>query len=218
MAHYVYRAYDDADVLLYVGRTRKPEARRDRHALLSPWYQFADRFVESIYPNQGEAATAELEAIRTEHPVYNDAGVGGSLAARITAYLVRRFNPPEQNASALPDELLTATDLLFRIEKFAPHVLPAALQTDRSAQAVGEWLSRLGVRAERLGSGERVRSRTLVEQAVGLAPDVLAGERVEVPPDPEPMFSGHPLQPEVVEIRDLLRVIAKALATGGESA
>jgi hypothetical protein len=72
------------------------------------------------------------------------------------------------------DEFLSATELLERIRRFAPEVLPAAVD---HPQAVGEWLASRGVRTEPQKIGKyRVRSRVAVEVALGLARGCLQGD------------------------------------------
>ena len=72
----LYRAYDAADRLLYVGITDKhPSVRLVQHtAWGSSWRTRAVRFSYEEYSSRESAAAAELSAIRDEEPVFNLAG------------------------------------------------------------------------------------------------------------------------------------------------
>lgn len=67
----VYRHLDADGVLLYVGMTRNPMARLDRHFARSPWIYDAVRVDMVHYDTFDEAAKAEARAIRTESPLFN---------------------------------------------------------------------------------------------------------------------------------------------------
>ncbi|MFD5632426.1 type II toxin-antitoxin system prevent-host-death family antitoxin [Streptomyces sp. NPDC127072] len=70
----LYRLFDAAGRLLYVGISSNSEERLKQHASTAPWWkEVASHTVES-HPERSVAATAELEAIRTEGPRYNRAG------------------------------------------------------------------------------------------------------------------------------------------------
>ncbi|MGH3489481.1 MAG: GIY-YIG nuclease family protein [Actinopolymorphaceae bacterium] len=188
VASYVYRAYDDSGVLLYVGVTGKPDARRDQHARTAPWYRLADRFTEAVYPSRSDAAVAELDAIRDERPIYNEIGTSGSLAFRITDYLVRRFNSQTVRGEDTPDELLTTTELLERFQSLPAGVLPGIV-TD--PHRLGVWLHRQGCHPEERKVGKnRVRSRMLVERFFGLEPGALKTMSLTLERRTEPCSSG----------------------------
>lgn len=72
----VYRLYDSADVLLYIGVTEDTGARFATHAATKPWWPDVDQNRTRItsYDSREEAEAAENEAIRTEHAQYNVAG------------------------------------------------------------------------------------------------------------------------------------------------
>lgn len=66
----VYRMYDKAGALLYVGIAFDPLSRWRQHQL-APWFgSVVERWVE-WYPTRDEAAAAEKEAIRMESPLHN---------------------------------------------------------------------------------------------------------------------------------------------------
>ena len=70
----VYRFYDKDDRLLYVGMTDSPGVRFNDHARRN-WWKAAVRNTITWYDTREEAAHAEAEALRTEQPIHNVAGV-----------------------------------------------------------------------------------------------------------------------------------------------
>lgn len=73
----VYRAYDDAGTLLYVGCAVNVEKRMAQHRRTAAWYADMARTETVEYPSRGLALAAEAEAIRAEHPAYNVSGYDG---------------------------------------------------------------------------------------------------------------------------------------------
>ena len=69
----LYRAYDTAGRLLYVGIAKDVFDRVGQHRT-SAWSRHATRLEFIEYPTRDDAAAAELEAIRTEDPVWNIMG------------------------------------------------------------------------------------------------------------------------------------------------
>lgn len=72
--HYVYRVYDDADRLLYVGCSQDLKKRWQEHrgSSLSPWTDFAARFkVAGPYPYRA-ARLLEGRTIEAEQPWFNE--------------------------------------------------------------------------------------------------------------------------------------------------
>lgn len=68
----VYRIYDSADGLLYVGITNDTETRWRDHLLTKPWWQTdAHRYEVAWYPTRADAMAEEQRAIQHEHPKYN---------------------------------------------------------------------------------------------------------------------------------------------------
>lgn len=74
MSVYVYRAFDGADRLLYVGCTNDVDTRMKSHNNSSPWAVFMARYTADEYPSQIEAETAEARAIAEEFPRWNITG------------------------------------------------------------------------------------------------------------------------------------------------
>lgn len=69
--HVLYRFYDSAGRLLYVGITLNLPGRMQAHRSDQPWwYEVSDVRVEP-YPSRRSVLAAESLAIRTERPLYN---------------------------------------------------------------------------------------------------------------------------------------------------
>jgi hypothetical protein len=67
----VYRPYDFADTLLYVGVTKNFGLRWQRQAELRSWWPQVTRMTVFFYDDEAAAVQAEQDAIDHEHPVHN---------------------------------------------------------------------------------------------------------------------------------------------------
>jgi len=67
----VYRLYDAADVLLYIGVAKNFGLRWAQHASAKPWWPEVQRQTVNWYPDRPAAEAAEKEAIRAESPRHN---------------------------------------------------------------------------------------------------------------------------------------------------
>lgn len=74
MSGYVYRVFDAADRLLYVGVSIDPDARLAQHAKNALWWCFQARSTVEQYATRDLAEMAEAEAIANEHPRWNAQG------------------------------------------------------------------------------------------------------------------------------------------------
>ena len=70
-AHVLYRMFDVAGQLLYVGITVSVEARMTSHRGLQPWWPSVATIRLEHFPDRASVDRAELEAIRTEAPLHN---------------------------------------------------------------------------------------------------------------------------------------------------
>lgn len=72
----LYRLFDRAGTLAYVGIADHPAARWRRHARESSWWNDIDESRNTVrwYDTRGEAKRAELRAIATEKPRFNITG------------------------------------------------------------------------------------------------------------------------------------------------
>ena len=84
----LYRYFDGEGRLLYVGITMAPRGRHRLHDLRSPHVKYATHISFEWYPDRETARAAELDAIRSEGPVFNKEGVDELVAAtRLMEYL-----------------------------------------------------------------------------------------------------------------------------------
>jgi predicted GIY-YIG superfamily endonuclease len=67
----LYRFYDGAGALLYVGISRNPAARWAQHATEKTWWPRVARKTVEMYGSRREAEIAEGKAIRSESPLHN---------------------------------------------------------------------------------------------------------------------------------------------------
>lgn len=81
--HVLYRFFDDAGTLLYVGITNSPRSRLRDHRAYSPWWDRSTTITLTRFSNRIELEAAELDAIKTEHPKYNRAHVEHSAVQSI---------------------------------------------------------------------------------------------------------------------------------------
>ncbi|MFF5773868.1 GIY-YIG nuclease family protein [Streptomyces californicus] len=68
---FLYRLYDDADRLLYIGVTCNPTSRWGGHRKDKDWWGQVARKDLTTYPNRSAALTAEQETIAAEKPLHN---------------------------------------------------------------------------------------------------------------------------------------------------
>lgn len=69
----LYRFYDSAHYLLYVGISDGPWRRWREHVLTQPWYPLVKHWTVTWYDSEPQARQAELRAIRGELPRFNTA-------------------------------------------------------------------------------------------------------------------------------------------------
>lgn len=67
----LYRHYDAAGRLLYVGISFSVLTRTAQHAAYSPWWDDVARIDVEGFPNRSEAEAAEVAAIKDEKPLFN---------------------------------------------------------------------------------------------------------------------------------------------------
>ncbi|MFC8463367.1 hypothetical protein [Streptomyces sp. NPDC057250] len=67
----LYRLYDAADVLLYIGISHQPDVRFAQHASDKPWWTDVARRDVEWHDDRPSAEAAEAEAIRAEDPEHN---------------------------------------------------------------------------------------------------------------------------------------------------
>jgi predicted GIY-YIG superfamily endonuclease len=67
----LYRLYDAADVLLYVGATHNPKARWYNHQRERAWWPQVARIEMTWLNSRSEALQAERKVIASEEPLHN---------------------------------------------------------------------------------------------------------------------------------------------------
>ncbi|MFF7561939.1 GIY-YIG nuclease family protein [Streptomyces pseudovenezuelae] len=77
----LYRLFDSARQLLYVGITSNPEVRWAQHAAEKPWWPDVAWHTLEWRPSREEALAAETAAIVAEAPLHNVAGTPRQRAA-----------------------------------------------------------------------------------------------------------------------------------------
>lgn len=82
----LYRLFDRAGVLLYVGITRRQNARTHQHWAQAPWWQQVWAQTFEHHPTPAAAADAERAAIADELPVYNIRHAADGAAQRRALY------------------------------------------------------------------------------------------------------------------------------------
>jgi hypothetical protein len=68
---WLYRAFDEAGELLYVGITGNVSGRMRTHRRSSPWWDRCNYLELAVFKTRAEAAGAERRAIRNELPRFN---------------------------------------------------------------------------------------------------------------------------------------------------
>jgi hypothetical protein len=76
--HILYRCFDVAKSLLYVGMTSNPEERIKQHRADKPWWGDVDHMTIQKFRNRRALAIAEAVAIHPENPKYNIASGFGT--------------------------------------------------------------------------------------------------------------------------------------------
>ena len=117
---YLYRYFDAAGVLLYVGITRSISKRSARHESISSWFKEHTKMTVEIFPSQYAAAVAEREVIAAEKPKYN-VNTGGQLGAPAfdSVVLSVRLTPEDATAfeKAAAQHSMSRTEMLRTMVK-----------------------------------------------------------------------------------------------------
>lgn len=90
--HFVYRAFNAAGELLYVGCTKTLEGRRRDHQMDRRWYSKARTYTIAGPYNYETARDIERTAIRTEGPLYNETPERRAYEAARSRVVKRRYN------------------------------------------------------------------------------------------------------------------------------
>jgi DNA-binding transcriptional regulator YiaG/predicted GIY-YIG superfamily endonuclease len=107
----VYRYYDGAETLLYIGSTVNPSQRWSSHKGTKGWWGDVASYTLTWWPSAEEAYAEEYKAIRAEQPKHNQLGVFpfgqkqplSSEAQRVAAAMtaVEEIEDPEHRARVI---------------------------------------------------------------------------------------------------------------------
>jgi hypothetical protein len=87
----LYRWFDDADLLLYIGISDELPGRTSDHIERSSWMEFAVKATIERHPSRKEALAAEKAAIKGEGPLFNDQhNRTPTMQLRLVEYLIER--------------------------------------------------------------------------------------------------------------------------------
>lgn len=81
--HTLYRFYNTAGDLLYVGITNNPPGRFGKHRQEKQWWSNVARITLEQYETRAELAQAESLAIRAERPIHNVRGNKDAIIQRL---------------------------------------------------------------------------------------------------------------------------------------
>lgn len=90
----LYRMFDAAGQLLYVGISARALGRWEAHRHDKSWWSEVDRITVEHFPSREEALAAETAAIIAERPRYNIAGAIGSAALSVQEVLADELQRP----------------------------------------------------------------------------------------------------------------------------
>lgn len=132
----LYRLYNSAETLLYIGVTDNPDRRFKQHRDSKPWWPQVTRKTIEWHPSRGRALTAEAAAITAETPAYNidHNPVAASYDWPPAGMPADRVDAIEREASTLPADLAegirrAAFDGFTRAQLAAP-VMQARVEQD----------------------------------------------------------------------------------------
>lgn len=113
----LYRLYNEANELLYIGIAFNPTRRYNQHRKTKTWWPEVARKEVCWYENRTEAEDAEDAAIRDERPRYNIDGVEEPVRVPATPVLKPSRRPLLREVGELADELIAAESQVEEIRK-----------------------------------------------------------------------------------------------------
>ncbi|MEU0818899.1 GIY-YIG nuclease family protein [Streptomyces mirabilis] len=167
----LYRLYDAAGRLLYVGITDNPERRWRQHARDKAWWSDVEDRSCEWFDTRGQAERHEREVVQNESPLHNELlrapirlpELGGSQAGDIPAPLdglTCLLEGPEtiEQAKLLAEALNALPDLQKWLRERRQHVVKTLNQRDGISYT--DMAPALGVKPERVSGIARGHSRT----------------------------------------------------------
>ncbi|MFI6105818.1 hypothetical protein [Streptomyces sp. NPDC051310] len=109
----LYRMYDAADRLLYIGITCNQSQRWEQHRDKSAWWPLVVRKELTSLPNRQAALAAERAAILAEEPAHNVSG--NPRAGRRDVHLVLKGSRAEVLAALAKAERVSVSQFVMRL-------------------------------------------------------------------------------------------------------
>jgi DNA-binding transcriptional regulator YiaG len=91
MSHQLYRHFDDAGTLLYVGIGLCSIGRLSQHRRSAHWFRRITRVEIQHFADEQSAMAAEAAAIRDERPLFNKRGLAEPKKSRTPQPALRRY-------------------------------------------------------------------------------------------------------------------------------
>lgn len=190
----LYRLYDKADRLLYIGTSADTQTRWEQHAREKLWWSSVARATVEWHPDRTTAMAAERAAIKAEAPLHNDKATPDEVAF---PYRGNRGPSPASRLRRAVAEHRSALDrLAVTVDRAALGGLTVAEIAEQAELNEGDVM----FLAERLNNGggtstisehtpysrewaRRIADRVDAERcnAVGDAPNSLGTERCKLP-------------------------------------
>lgn len=162
----LYRYFDSADQLLYVGKSGNLGARDHGHISRSRWMRFAARSAIERYGTPEELGEAERLAIETEHPLFNTGhNHTRDAAERVRAYL-EEAGMPDLMPARLSMILASPGETAFRLAEIDRWKQNHTAERDRLVRA----LFATGVNKLQIASRMEI-SRTTVYAILSATPE-----------------------------------------------
>jgi len=106
----LYRLFNEADTLLYVGVSSDPDGRWSQHQSTTPWIREVSTRTLEWHPSREDALAAEGQAVRTERPRYNVVHRPGTATPEIQAAAEEELRAVIAEYEAAFPRLLEARD------------------------------------------------------------------------------------------------------------
>lgn len=167
MSACLYRCYSSDEQLLYIGISIRAATRLREHGAQSSWFGSVARIAVEHFASRGDAASAELLAIRTERPKFNIVGKVDS--------------PPKRSKPVTPLGSKTGSYYQVVVDR-ARALVEKYCGVRKAAAAIGVNASLLS----QLSSGKRgsANSRTLAKMGLAMVYErlpLIADEFLQAP-------------------------------------
>jgi prevent-host-death family protein len=173
----LYRLYDEAGTLLYIGISHQPEVRFEQHSKSKEWWPHVARREVEWFNDRPTAAKAEEEAIRSEDPEHN--GTYSPRRSRKSIRHVVAVDGVEEISLTLARSKLTS--LVRKAEAGTPIALlnygrrdavivsPAKYQEIMENRRIVEALRRLPDLLEAEGGTDARETASILREALAMA-------------------------------------------------